>query len=305
MITIKNFDSWKTYEGAYEGSGRSEKIWLISADGNIGLFKFPKIDPSTAQETTEHVSEHLAHQLGEILNVSTAAVDIGTYHGRIGSMSYLVTSAHEYLIEGIGFISGIYPNYDAEKMIDASEHKFYCLEHIFRSTDKFICKNVWIEMMIFDFLIGNADRHQSNWALLASFPETDAEEIGIRKCPFYDNGSSLCCYVNEEQVKKMFGKDPGPFNALVDSKSRSIIRIDGSSKALPRHKEVVRYLLQQYIDTTYDICKRFLDKLDNKKIDALLDIYPTEILSPEKNKLIRRFLKQKLSILNELLKGGN
>ena len=140
MIDVIDFSQWVLYDGAAEGSGRSEKVWLRSADGTIGLFKFPKIDPSTGQETSEHVSEHLAHQLGEILNVPTAKVDIGTYKGRIGSMSYLVSRPNEALIEGIGFISGNYPGYDADRMIDSGDGRYYCLDHILQSTLRLFLK---------------------------------------------------------------------------------------------------------------------------------------------------------------------
>ena len=27
-MQLKNFDSWIEYEGAFEGNGRSEKVWL-------------------------------------------------------------------------------------------------------------------------------------------------------------------------------------------------------------------------------------------------------------------------------------
>ena len=42
MIPVQDYSDWNIYDGASEGSGRSEKIWLTSDDGNIGLFKFPK-----------------------------------------------------------------------------------------------------------------------------------------------------------------------------------------------------------------------------------------------------------------------
>jgi len=59
-------------------------------EGEIGLFKFPKINPETSTTTTEYVSEHLAHRIGEILGVDTADVKIGFYRNRVGSMSYLI-----------------------------------------------------------------------------------------------------------------------------------------------------------------------------------------------------------------------
>lgn len=233
MFDIINFDSWNVYDGASEGSGRSEKIWLISDTGEIGLFKYPKIDPADQKETTEHVSEHLAHQLGNVLNVSTANVDIGTRDGRIGSMSYLVCKQNEALVEGIDFISGKFPHYNAETMQDEESGTYYCIDHIFNSVPNVVPNRIWIEMMLFDFLIGNADRHQSNWALLMELVSKDPVSIQVRQCPLYDNGSSLCCYENESQVEN---KDIRHFEALVDSKSRSIIRIDGSVKAKPRHR---------------------------------------------------------------------
>ncbi len=304
MAVVNDYSSWDVYDGASEGSGRSEKIWLISSDGDIGLFKFPKIDPSTNQETTEHISEHLAHQIGDVLDVPTARVELGVYDGRIGSMSYLVSRPNEALIEGINFISGIYPGYDSNEMIDTSTGHYYCIDHILTSTKRFVPESIWLEMMLFDFLIGNADRHQSNWAILASFTNTSEEAIRIRKCPLYDNGSSLCCYVNNDQVNNMFGKDPGPFNALVDSRSRSIIRIDGTKKTKPPHKMVVQHLLTHFPETA-KIAKRFIDRLDENKIDMLLDMYQPDVLNEQKNKLIRRYLRRKIEILSTLLEGGN
>ena len=251
-FTIIDYTGWQPYEGLAAGSGRSEKEWLISDDGRIGLFKYPKIDPATNSVTTEHISEHMAAQIGKLVGVKTAQVDLGRRNGRIGSMSYLVKAETENLIEGINFIVGRYPNYNATTMIDETSGSYYSLEML-EETGKWSVENEWIEMLIFDALIGNADRHQSNWAILIEYLGTQEIEdnhicLNFRSkwCPLYDNGSSLCCYVNEKNIDSMFGKDPGPFKALVDTKSKSIIRIDGSKKAKPTHKEMVLYLIKKY-----------------------------------------------------------
>jgi hypothetical protein len=45
----------------------------------------------------------------------------------------------------------------------------------------------WVNMFIFDALIGNTDRHQNNWALLYSNDEIKQ----IKGAPYFDNGTSM------------------------------------------------------------------------------------------------------------------
>lgn len=109
MIEIVDYSSWTLYEGLPEGSGRSEKQWLISQDGQVGLFKYPKVDPVSLHSTHEHVSEHLAYRLGDLLGVETARVDIGEYAGRIGSLSHLIVGEGEALLRACSSYLGDTP----------------------------------------------------------------------------------------------------------------------------------------------------------------------------------------------------
>lgn len=43
MFDVVDFSTWKEYDGFAEGSGRSEKIWLISETGQIGLLNTPRL----------------------------------------------------------------------------------------------------------------------------------------------------------------------------------------------------------------------------------------------------------------------
>lgn len=93
---LLDFSNWNVYDGASEGSGRSEKIWLQNPEtGQIGLFKLKK-----DKETTDHISEHMAYQIANLLNIQCAKFELGTYQNNEGSISYnMITNPNISLVE--------------------------------------------------------------------------------------------------------------------------------------------------------------------------------------------------------------
>ena len=301
-VRIVDFSDWFPYEGFAEGSGRSEKIWLQSKDNKIGLFKYPKFDNNSLELSSEYISEHMAHRIGNLLGVETADVDIGNYKGRKGCMSYLINEPDEAVVEGAVFISGKHPDYNLENMQEMSTGKYYCLDHLLEVSDSTRVINRWIQMMIFDYLIGNSDRHQNNWAILVSYADENKNSLKGRVCPLYDNGSSLCSYVNETLADGYLGKDIRRFESLVDTKSRSMIRIDGFNKKHPKHSEVVEKLLSDYMYAA-EFGRNVVLKMSDEVIVDLLEGYDG-ILSNKKKELIKRYLIRKVELLQQLLKKG-
>ena len=99
---MRDFSQWIEYSGASEGSGRSEKVWLMDpVTRQIGLFKYKK-----DLHTTDHISECIAYKLACLLGMECARFEVGIYNGREGSMSYnIVTTDNQVLIEGINYIN--------------------------------------------------------------------------------------------------------------------------------------------------------------------------------------------------------
>jgi len=305
VIELTDFDHWIKPEDLSEASGTSEKLWLRSPEGKTtGLFKFPKAQDYPGKPksiSTEHISEWIASQLGEVLGVDCADVKLGYRDGRIGSLSILVpelSNSSAELIEGVNFIKEAYPKYDANAMMNLADNTYYCLNHILGSTQDYLPTQFWVKVLLFDFIIGNSDRHHSNWALLK---QPDQQYI---PCPLYDNGSSLCSYVTEEQMERLFSKDTGPMYRQTDTGSRSRIRIDGHTRKIPTHKQVIKYILTQYPRITIPIAQKFLVLLTPDYVDNVLSQIPDDIFSPNRKRLISCFLIKKLEILSELLKKG-
>ena len=80
MFEVKNFDNWiEDTESGKFGSGASEKVWLINPETkDKGIFKFPKVR-TNGKITGEYWAEKLATEIGKLIDVKCANVDIGIY----------------------------------------------------------------------------------------------------------------------------------------------------------------------------------------------------------------------------------
>ena len=286
---MKDFSFWEEYEGTPEGSGRSEKIWLMNPDtGQTGLFKFKK-DIST----TDHVSECIAFDLANIIGIPCAKFEVGLYKGREGSMSYsIVDNKKETLIEGIYCISLKYEHFDTETLMDSKTKDKYSLEMIKKALEPLGLFCDFLPICIFDFLIGNTDRHQSNWALIR-------KDKVMRLSPLYDNSSSLCAYVAESKINQYLGNDLMLWKSLVDTKSKSIIRISSRDTKQPTHLEVIKYIHNNYFEQTIEIVKKIKELLTEDVICVVVDKY-IEMISINKTDLIKKYLFSKLQLLKEV-----
>jgi len=122
------------------------------------------------------------------------AVDNGeVFCGSITEWFYNVrtevfTHARDYFIR-------LYDDFDNEK---GEQHNLIDIRKILRFMVAFsksdVDWNKWVyDMILFDTLIGNTDRHQENWGITTSSikNESGAFDFTMRISPFFDNGTSL------------------------------------------------------------------------------------------------------------------
>lgn len=294
MFRLIDYSEWNIIEESPYGSGRSEKYWIMNPKtSEKGIFKYPKIT-SFGTITGEYWAEKLASELGKILNLNIAEVEMGTYEGRVGSMSFFIPDEGEILLEAVNFIAVEHPDYDFEKLYDSTKDVYYSLDMIeeaFKGVPEFVN---FLETIIFDALIGNSDRHHSNWGLLIK--QVSNQKMEHRFSPLYDNGSSLCCYV--ERIANELLSDQARFNAQTTSKSKTILRtIDG--KRL-RHHELVAILADEYYNETIEFVERINNQLTEHAIVSLLEEFPDEIINANMKKLITKFIIEKRNQLIEI-----
>ncbi|MEG1292654.1 MAG: HipA domain-containing protein, partial [Clostridium sp.] len=150
-------------------------------------------------------------------------------------------------------------------------------------------------ILLLDFLIGNTDRHQSNWALIM-------ENRTLRLSPLYDNSSSLCAYVKESKLDHYLGKDLLLWKSLVDTKSKSLIRITNKDGSQPTHLEVLKFLQSNYYIQTIDTVRKIESVVTEESVCAIVDKYE-EVLSTKRKNLIKKFLLSKVQFMIEVYKN--
>ena len=280
-----NFDEWKVDEDSPFGSGASEKKWLINPKTKQkGIFKFPK-GVDIGKPTGEYWAEKLASQLAKILDIECAKVDIGTFKGRVGSMSYMILNDDEELIEGIQYITNIYTQYDQDKFIDRKTQEPYSINMILNSIKETGLGKDFLMIPIFDALIGNSDRHHSNWGIVKN--KVDGR---IRISPLYDNGSSLCCLIDSKNAPS-FLKERMRFESLIFGKSKSMIRWTNIKRI--RHFELVKHIKDEYFEETICIIDKIRENLNEDRIKDMIFSYEDSVISPNIKELLYEFLMER------------
>lgn len=215
-------------------------------------------------------------------------------------MSYnIIDRMSTSLIEGVELIQAKYPYYNKDKLKDEKTGNAYSVQMIQNSLKIKEEINEILQMIVFDCLIGNSDRHHSNWAEISTM-----EYDYVRKAflfswcisPLYDNGSSLCAYVNEKDIEEIL-KDNMRFKALIDTKSKAMI--GWNNKRPIRHFELLQKIRENYYEETAKWIEILKCNINDKSIDYILNEFNDNIMSYNMKKLLKLYiLERRKRILN-------
>jgi hypothetical protein len=212
-ITDWNAQPW------YNTGGTRAKKYVQSPNGEYYYFKRSQLKPGKDYKF-EFWSEIIACEVGSSLGFNVLLYDIATDGDIMGCISAsIINPDKEELVEGVKYLQAHDNTFAPE---DRSLRKLYTFQLIERALadfglNKFI--DQFIEIIVFDALIGNGDRHQENWAFIneyssisrwaaqfheKSIPDLSRLLINLRTpkslAPIYDNGSSLGRELSEEKV---------------------------------------------------------------------------------------------------------
>lgn len=183
-----------------EPMGTKDKCWVLLPDDDIPwLFKFSRtISAQSGNIAGEHWSEKVAGEIGNLLGIPCAKVELASLNGTYGSISQkfkdLQNSSCD-LVHGNELLAGAISNYDQDKKYG---HSLHTLENILTAI-KTVTNNNGEQArrdayhaiggyILLDALIMNVDRHHENWSMFRKYV---AGQTIYEMAPSFDHASSL------------------------------------------------------------------------------------------------------------------
>jgi hypothetical protein len=205
-------DDWQrddTYEGVYPSGARVKDAYFspekpedkcIKPNWRY-LFKL-----SRRRFPWQFWCEIIAYRFGSIIGVKVPPAHIGyskKYEQGVNTYAALIEWFYDDKEDG--YISGgqimveLIENFDRDT---GKEHNLKTIRQFFSNHEKIL--EYWAEVLTFDTLIGNIDRHQDNWGFIIKERTIKKSEMSVHFTisPAFDNGTALGYEILEQNIDK-------------------------------------------------------------------------------------------------------
>ena len=255
----------------------------------------------------EFWSEIIACEIGSVLGFNMLKYDIAYKGDEIGCLSEsMITEGKNKLTEGVSYLTGFDSNYNPKHKDSKKQYSFQLIKNTlaFYKQEKFI-ENI-IQIIIFDSIIGNGDRHQENWGIITEYNEVikSIEEIAKKEkksfierqiysllkiisgnniseavkdlqlilsftgqfSPIYDSGSSLGREMGNDKIEQL-NKDSMMMEAYI-RRGDSEIHWEGEKV---NHFELIKRIKNEYPDLVRKIITQVKDKFNVVAIREIVE----------------------------------
>ena len=176
MVQVFYIREWDEKFWFNTGGTRAKK-YVERPDGKHYYYKRSEYKSATETKLEkdyrfEFWSEIIAFHVGTLLGFDVLRYDIAI-DGKIAGCicEDMIKAEKEQLIEGVKYLQGFDNEFNPEDKKKRSQYSFQLIEAALDNYRIGHFKKNIVEMIVFDAIIGNVDRHQENWAIVSEFPK--------------------------------------------------------------------------------------------------------------------------------------
>ncbi len=299
----------------FSTGGTRAKKYLLAPNRKYYYFKRSQYKPASENKTGkdfkyEFWSEVIAYEIGILLGFDILKYDIAIDGEIMGCISEsMIDSEKEELVEGVKYLQAFDNTYNPEDKTHQKRYTFQIIEDALDEFEDGKSKDKIVEMIVFDALIGNGDRHQENWAIINEFTLfskalNEVEQEVKRK------GFNKLSRISKFFMKHIIDRTKNKFNQIGEAAKLTVYRpkkfapIYDSGSSLGREllnervEEFVRSkeALEKYIQNGFSEIHWKGQKLNHfELIRQLMDSSYNEIVKSVINRVNERFDEQKIT----------
>lgn len=275
---------WQVKISSTKGT-RDKGVLIDPETGNEYFIKFPMIRDNR-DYSMETWSEIIAYEVGTMLGFNVLRYDFAIKDNRPGCISKNMISNknEESLVEGDSILTGYDPLYNPSDKGMYVKYTFPFVIEALKNLNLGQYIPEFLKMLIFDAIIGNSDRHQSNWGFILKVTlikkrprlsirrqNTIENSITYTMAPIYDSGCCLGREFDETQINDRLN-DSARFNAFIN-KGYAELRIIKHPNKKVSHFELLNDICCQYPEWHDCIIKHINDVIklyDLNKLESLI-----------------------------------
>lgn len=277
-----------------EPLGSKTKFWFEGASEKSGtiskqLWKLARAD------TFEDISEKLAAELGYLLGIPVARVELAECEGTRGSFTTSFLAKGDRLVHGNEILYLFDPSYPRSATYsDAQKHT---VEAVLDALDRLNvapwadwdasgigtsrASDLFVGYLLFDAWIGNTDRHHENWGVVQ---RGSARYLA----PSYDHASSLGRIEPLNRIQlRLKGNDPRCTVAGYARGARSAFYAPNGAKTHPVEAFIQAERMRP---VTAAYWRRKLDSIDTDAIEKLIERVPSVLWSTSHVTFVKRLV---------------
>lgn len=268
--------------------GINEKLWL-NVNGRLALFKKTQIRENGIH-TNAHYAEKFVSELGVLLGVPCAEIDIVTRNEEVGCISYSFLEPSDELIDFNALIQNIRESFDSKRMIVKETKESYSVSLMIEAL-KAVCsdekqfddaRRKMLQTFLIDSLIEHYDRNPTNISVIRN-------QNGIRLAPMFDNGTSLSLSIPSEAAECYLQNIQ---TGLSELRGRCVSKVGADDKSHISYDVLEDYILSNHFEDVKNFLKAVLEKLTPEKINQILSSSNYDGLDDRYKVLIQRKLER-------------
>lgn len=311
-MALINISHWPPAHQRWVPIGKRIKNVLYNPETfEMYYFKEPK-----EKYPWEFWIEIIAYKIGLELGFDVLEYQPAQLDGIGGCLSKSMTDNFtQELIHGQQFMIRMYPEFEIKK---GTDHTFQLVEEFFKSDERYFeFFEDFIEMLVFDAVIGNRDRHQQNWAIIRNVTvikkrtnffgkerrlSSPLISVTVEFSKIFDNGNCLGYNILEENLGDFVDDEVELDKYLFGKKAVSHLRWFGS---LFNHVELLEKIHQKYPQRINETISRIRNVYDKDKLFRIVKTIDKDVtfanpiynLSDKRKEFICKLIEKRIDAL--------